>query len=38
MKLRSDSRIGAAPETAIPFMLPDSHSMYVKAKVLLWYV
>ena len=38
MKLRNDSRTGAAPETAIPFMLPDSHSMYVKAEVLLWHV
>ena len=38
MKLRSDPRTGAAPETAIPFMLQDTHSMYVKAELLPWHV
>ena len=38
MKLRSDSRMEAAPETAIPSMLPDTHSMYVRAELLLWHV
>ena len=39
MKLRSDSRKEASSETAIPFMLPDTHSMYVRAaEMLLWHV
>ena len=38
MKLRSDSNVDAAPETAIPLMLPDTHSMYVRADLLLWHV
>ena len=32
MKHRSDSRALAASETVIPFMLPATHAMYVKAK------
>lgn len=32
MKLRSESRDMAAFEMAIPFMLPTTQAMYVKAK------
>ena len=38
MKLRSDSRMEAASATAIPFMLADTHSMYVRAELLHWHV
>ena len=39
MKLRSDSRMEAeAASTVIPFMLADTHSMYVRAELLHWHV